>query len=96
MDLILTGRKIDANTALDWGLVTEVVESSILLDRALELAHQMAAYPQGSLRSDKQAVVRGWGLPLDEALRIECQLGMPHTKSEETRQGLNNFINRKG
>jgi enoyl-CoA hydratase len=96
MDLILTGRKIDAATALDWGLVTEIVEPSNLLNRALELAQQMVAYPQGSLRSDKQAAVRGWGLPLEEALRIECQLGMPHTKSEETKQGLNNFINRKG
>ncbi|MEH7308529.1 enoyl-CoA hydratase-related protein [Neobacillus drentensis] len=96
MDLILTGRKIDAKTALDWGLVTEMVETNNLLDRALELAHQMASYPQGSLRSDKQAAVRGWGLPLEEALRIECQLGMPHTKSEETWQGLTNFINRKG
>jgi enoyl-CoA hydratase len=55
----------------------------------------MAAYPQGSLKADKQGAIRGWGLPLEEALRIECQLGMPHTKSEETRKGLTNFINRK-
>jgi enoyl-CoA hydratase len=95
MDLILTGRKIDAWTALDWGLVTEVTEPANLLNRALELARQMAEYPQGSLRSDKQAAVRGWGLPIEEALRIECQLGMPHTKSKETEQGLNYFKNRK-
>jgi enoyl-CoA hydratase len=96
MDLILTGRKIDANTAYEWGLVTEVVKPDKLLNRALELARKIAAYPQGSLRSDKQAAVRGWGLPLEEALRIECQLGMPHTKSEETSHGLNQFKNRKG
>lgn len=95
MDLILTGRKIDANTALEWGLVTEVVDPENLLDRAKELAYQMASYPQGSLRSDKQSAVRGWGLPLEEALRLECQLGMPHIKSEETKQGLNHFNNRK-
>jgi enoyl-CoA hydratase len=95
MDLILTGRKIDARTALDWGLVTEVTQPANLLNRTLELARQMAEYPQGSLLSDKQAAVRGWGLPLEEALRIECQLGMPHTKSKETAQGLNQFKNRK-
>jgi enoyl-CoA hydratase len=96
MDLILTGRKIDAKTGLDWGLVTEVTEPSNLLNRALELAQTMASYPQGSLRSDKQAAVRGWGLPLEEALRIECQLGMPNVNSEETSKGLSNFIQRKG
>ncbi len=95
MDLILTGRRIDAKTALDWGLVTEVVESEKLLARAKQLAGIMAAYPQGSLVSDKQAAVRGWGLPLEEALRIECQLGMPHVRSEETRMGLERFQKRK-
>ncbi|MDP4164401.1 MAG: enoyl-CoA hydratase-related protein [Bacillota bacterium] len=95
MDLILTGRKIDAQTALDWGLVTEVTEPKNLLERAKELASIMASYPQGSLRTDKQAAVRGWGLPLEEALRIECQLGMPHTNNEETLEGLRNFKNRK-
>ncbi|RLQ96316.1 enoyl-CoA hydratase-related protein [Falsibacillus albus] len=95
MDLILTGRKIDAATALDWGLVTEVVESDNLLGRAIELAQQIASYPQGSLRSDKQSALRGWGLSLEEALRIECQLGMPHTKSFETEEGLMKFNKRK-
>lgn len=95
MDLIITGRRINARVALDWGLVTEVVDSQHLLNRAIELAQQIAAYPQGSLLTDKQAAVRGWGLPLEEALRIECQLGMPHTKSFETEEGLENFKNRK-
>ena len=95
MDLILTGRKIDARTALDWGLVTEVTEPSNLLTRALEIAQLMASYPQSSLRTDKQAAVRGWGLPLEEALRIECQLGMPNINNDETKEGLSNFINRK-
>jgi enoyl-CoA hydratase len=95
MDLILTGRRIDAKHALDWGLVTEVVSSDKLLERAKDLAAIMSAYPQGSLMSDKQAVARGWGLPLEEALRVECQLGMPQIRSEEMQSGLNRFQNRK-
>jgi enoyl-CoA hydratase len=94
MDMILTGRVIDAQQALDWGLVTEVVERDELLARAKALAEQIAAYPQESLVSDKQAAVRGWDLPLDEALRIECQLGMPHINSRETQEGLLRFRER--
>lgn len=95
MDLILTGRRIDSKQALEWGLVSEVVPSDKLLERARELATTMAGYPQGSLMSDKQAAVRGWGLPLEEALRVECELGMPQIGSEEMQSGLNRFRNRK-
>jgi enoyl-CoA hydratase len=95
MDLILTGRRINAQTALEWGLVTEVTEPEHLLTRAKELAAQIAAYPQDSLRTDKQAMVRGWGLTLEEGLRAECHLGMPHVKSEVTREGLARFQKRK-
>jgi enoyl-CoA hydratase len=94
LDLILTGRTLDAAQALAWGLVTEVVPRERLLPRAQELAAQIAAYPQSSLRTDKQAAVRGWGLPLEEALRVECQLGMPHTRSAETAEGLRRFRER--
>ncbi len=84
LDLILTGRTIGASQALEWGLVTEVVDDEGVLDRARELAAQIATYPQGSLRTDKQAVMRGWDLPLEEALRVECQLGMRWMQSAET------------
>ncbi|ADG06811.1 enoyl-CoA hydratase [Kyrpidia spormannii] len=95
MDLMLTGRRIDARTAYDWGFVTEITEPDQLQDRAIALAEQIAAYPQGSLRTDKQAALRGWGLSLEESLRIETQLGMPHVRSEETREGLDRFRQRK-
>ncbi|PTX53945.1 enoyl-CoA hydratase/isomerase-like protein [Melghirimyces profundicolus] len=95
MDLVLTGRQIDARTALEWGLVTELTEPEALLPRAQALAAQMAAYPQGSLRTDKQAMMRGWGSTLEEGLRVECHLGMPHVKSAETEGGLARFQKRK-
>ncbi|MBF6591679.1 MAG: enoyl-CoA hydratase/isomerase family protein [Ktedonobacterales bacterium] len=94
MDLILTGRTIDATQALAWGLVTEVVEREHLLPRAHALAARIAAYPQSSLRTDKQAALRGWGLPLEEALRVECQLGMSSLPNAETAEGLRRFRER--
>ncbi|MCI0183926.1 MAG: enoyl-CoA hydratase-related protein [Acidibacillus sp.] len=95
MDLILTGREINSQTALEWGLVTELVERDQLLSRARDLASQIAAYPQGALRTDKQAAVRGWGLSIEEGLRIETQLGMTQVRSTEIRDGVKRFKNRK-
>jgi enoyl-CoA hydratase len=96
MDLILTGRLIDAETALAWGLVTAVVEPGEHLTAARQLAEQLAAYPQGAMRTDKQAAVRGWGLPLEEALRTETALGMTQIRSPETAEGIRRFRSRKG
>lgn len=94
MDLILSGRIINAQQALDWGLITQLTAPGQVLEEAQTLAAKIAAYPQGSLRSDKQAAARGWDLPLEEGLRVECQLGMPHTRSRETGEGLQRFQNR--
>ena len=73
MELIITGRVIDAEEALRIGLVNEVVPSGTCVERALELAHEIAALPQPAIRTDKEAAVRGFGRPLDEGLRIEAE-----------------------
>jgi enoyl-CoA hydratase len=74
MELILTGKEIDAEEAYRIGLVNEVVESKKLLERAVEIAELICSYPQGSIRTDKEAVLRGIGMPLEEALRMESNL----------------------
>jgi enoyl-CoA hydratase/carnithine racemase len=76
LDLILTGRIIDTNEALDWGLLTEVVDEGAHLDRALEIAAGLARFPQQTLLTDRRSAIEGFGLPLAEALRIEAELGM--------------------
>ena len=59
MELIITGRRIDVHEAERIGLVNEVVPRGQALERAQELAHEIAALPQGAIRSDKESVVRG-------------------------------------
>src|SRR5689334_20235891 len=76
MELIITGRRIDAEEALRIGLVNEVVPRGGALARAQELAHQIAALPQGAIRSDKESVIRGVGRTYEERLRIEAELTM--------------------
>ncbi|MGI8921061.1 MAG: enoyl-CoA hydratase/isomerase family protein [Solirubrobacteraceae bacterium] len=73
MELIITGRRIDTTEAREIGLVNEVVPRGKSLERAQELAHQIAALPQGGIRSDKESVLRGLGHTLEERLRIEAE-----------------------
>jgi enoyl-CoA hydratase len=94
MELIITGRVIDADEALRIGLVNEVVPSGTCVVRALELAREIAALPQPAIRTDKEAAVRGFGQPIDEGLRIEAECFDRSIFSEETVEGLRKFIER--
>jgi enoyl-CoA hydratase len=74
MELVITGRRIDAEEALQIGLVNEIVPRGKALARAKELAEQIAALPQGAIRSDKESIMRGVGRTLEERLRIEAEM----------------------
>ena len=73
MELIITGRRIDAREAERIGLVNEVVPRDQALVRAQALAREIAALPQGAIRADKESVVSGVGRTLEERLRIEAE-----------------------
>jgi enoyl-CoA hydratase len=94
MDLILTGRVIDAEEALRIGLVNEVVPSGGCVERALELAAEIAALPQPAIRTDKEAAVRGFGRPLEDGLRIEAECFHRSVFAPETLEGLRRFNER--
>ncbi|MHA1364103.1 MAG: enoyl-CoA hydratase/isomerase family protein, partial [Candidatus Freyarchaeota archaeon] len=74
LELILTGKEIDAQEAYRIGLVNEVVSKARVLERAKEIAQTICSHPQGSIRTDKEAVIRGIGTPLEEGLRLESML----------------------
>jgi enoyl-CoA hydratase/carnithine racemase len=73
LDLILTGRVVDAAEAHAIGLVGEVVARGRHVRRALELAETIAAFPQDTLRSDREATLAA--LPLADGLALEARLG---------------------
>jgi len=75
LDLILTGRIMEAAEAFEWGLVNEIVPPDRHLERALELAEGIAGFPQETMLSDRRAAIEGLGLPLDEGLKLEAELG---------------------
>src|SRR3979409_2548461 len=57
MELVITGRRIDVHEAQRIGLVNEVVPRGKAVQRAQELAREIAALPQGAIRSDKESVM---------------------------------------
>jgi enoyl-CoA hydratase len=75
LDLILTGRTVAADEALAIGLVNEVVAAGAHVDRALALAETIAAFPQETMLSDREAALAAQGLPLADGLVLEARLG---------------------
>jgi enoyl-CoA hydratase len=75
LELILTGRPVDAEEAQRIGLVNEVVEPGRHLERALELAERIASFPQETMLADRRGAIEGFGLPLAEGLALEARLG---------------------
>jgi enoyl-CoA hydratase len=86
MELIITGRRIDSAEALSIGLLNEVVPAGQSLERAQALAREIAALPQGAIRSDKESLMRGVGRTLEERMRIETELilSMFHRRDAHT------------
>jgi enoyl-CoA hydratase len=75
LDLILSGRFVDAQEALAMGLLTEVVPAGEHLSRALEMAEGLARFPQETMLADRRAAIEGLGLPLADGLALEAQAG---------------------
>lgn len=71
LDMILTGRAVRADEAAAWGLADRVVDDGHALDAALDLAREIAAFPQLCMRADRHSALTQWDLALDEALRAE-------------------------
>jgi enoyl-CoA hydratase len=91
LDLILTGRGVSGEEALRMGLVNRLVEPGQALPAAVELAQQLAAFPQRCLRSDRLSCYDQWPLPVEEALVLETRYGLETIESGETAAGAARF-----
>ena len=96
MDLILTGRPVDAREALEMGLANRLVEDGEALNEALALARTLSAFPQNCLRSDRLSAYEQWGLSLESALANEFRRGMEVIDSRETVEGASRFAAGRG
>src|SRR3954447_5111299 len=92
LDLILTGRLVEADEALAIGLVATVVDDP--LSYAVSLGERLADFPQETMLSDRRSVYDGWGLSRDEALALEMRYGLAVV--EVGRQGAERFASGAG
>lgn len=91
LDLILTGRPVDAQEALSMGLANRVVPSGSTLEAARALARQIAAFPQTCLRNDRLSAYEQFSMSLDEALSHELGLGLRSMASDEFTRAVDRF-----
>ena len=96
LDLVLTGRAVDAEEALRIGLANRVVPTGAALGAAVELAGELAALPQQCLRNDRASLLGQWELGEDDAMRAEFALGMSTVASGETQAGATRFAAGEG
>lgn len=96
MDLILTGRPVGAAEALQMGLANRVAPDGQALAAAVELAGQIAAFPQECLRSDRRSAIEQWSLDWDAAATREIELGMEILRSGQSREGASRFVGGQG
>ncbi len=90
--MLLTGARFDARRAYEMGFLQEVVPRGAALERAVELAQAIAAYPNfAGICADRRAVLRGLSLDLDEGLLLEAEVVRPACFSDELRDGLARF-----
>jgi len=91
LDLILTGRGVDADEALRIGLVDRVAPPGGALEAAMALGAEIAAFPQACMRNDRRSALAQWGLDERDALALEARFGRDTIASGETAAGAARF-----
>jgi enoyl-CoA hydratase len=95
MELVLTGRTIDAREAEAHGLVTRVVPAEATVDAALDLAQQIAAMPPVAVLAAKEAVNQAFELSLEAGLQLERRNFFMLFASEDQDEGMAAFSEKR-
>lgn len=95
MDMILTGRAVGAEEAQQWGLANRLTREGEARGAAIDLAKEIARFPQRCLRADRASAYAGWSRDIDAGLRTEAQRGVP-VLTAESRAGAARFAAGKG
>jgi len=95
-DLILTGRGVGGDEALQIGLANRVSEPGSALNDAIELAKELASLPPTCMRSDLLSSKEQWDLSFIDAIRREYALGLATINTGETRDGATRFASGEG
>ena len=95
VELLLTGRTLDADEALTIGLVNESVGPGNAQRRASELAETIASHGPTALRYVKEAVLTGSDGPIAQGLRLEADLSFLLQSTHDRSEGISSFMERR-
>lgn len=95
MEMILTGTRISAQEAKVIGLANKIVPVELLLDEAKSLAHEIAKKSPVAVRLAKQSVLKSFELPLSEALEYERKNFYMLFSSEDQKEGMKAFLEKR-
>ncbi|HYB52165.1 MAG TPA: enoyl-CoA hydratase [Burkholderiaceae bacterium] len=95
MDLVLTGRLMDAQEAERAGLVARVVPADKLLEEALGVAATIASYSLASVLMAKEALVRAYEMPLSEGILFERRMFHALFATEDQKEGMAAFLEKR-
>jgi len=91
MDMILTGRPVEAEEAHRMGLANRVVEPGTSREEAEALARQIAGFPQTCMLGDRLSAYQQFDMQMEQAMRNEFRIGLATIQSGETLEGASRF-----
>jgi enoyl-CoA hydratase len=94
LEMILTGRTVDAPTAAAWGLVTRVVEGDALA-AGIAFAREFSGYSLPVLGLAREAVQRALDVPVHEGLKIEADLSTLAYRTDDAAEGMAAFLEKR-
>ncbi|MBA2711287.1 MAG: enoyl-CoA hydratase/isomerase family protein [Tatlockia sp.] len=92
MDLCLTGRFINAETAFNWGLVSEVSEPDLLIERGKQILNGILAMAPLAITSVMEVINHGFDLSLNDALHLEAVHFAKVCASQDKKEGVEAFL----
>jgi enoyl-CoA hydratase len=95
MDLLLTGRLVNAKEALKIGLVHKVIPKTKVLGEAFSLANKIALMAPIATRYMKEAINKGMDLTLEQGMRLEADLNIILQTTIDRAEGINSFLERR-
>jgi enoyl-CoA hydratase len=95
LEIMLTGRTVDADEALRFGLINHIVSAEELLPQAEMLALEIAGLAPLAIRACLEAVIRGAELPIAEGLTLETKLFASLFATDDVREGTSAFLEKR-
>jgi 2-(1,2-epoxy-1,2-dihydrophenyl)acetyl-CoA isomerase len=92
---MISNRRLSAEEALEWGLVSEVVAADAFEARAAELAEWYAGFPTRGVALTKQLFEHAYGASLEEQLELEAELQQAATGTEDFAEGVQAFVDKR-